>query len=678
MSCTVGYSPCSGFSDGAGSFLHWVGMDVGDGEGQLCGCCCEIGCESCTEESAGTGQAWVDGQRWLRPAAVRDGRDARGLLHDLKTNEPHRVPVQVTYDKAPCFDMDGHECYGDIQSPHEQGLCRCDDLSGCGEGDPRCAGVPAGGVCGGLHPDRFTYKGHTWTGGAEHFRCRETFESAGSARWFDPVRLFGNPLYQAAFVRSDNRSYHCTSNRMSLCGGVSYGSECVEPPPHPGEYYIGEDHQAFSFCTIDYDNVTLAIPPGLGPSSVVVRQLKALAIQRVTALPGLNQLDYRPFLDGPRVGNNSIVDRWGRTWGFGLSPDDWRAQGNVATFNNCKLRQSGCPVRVELFVRFAAVEMSLVAHRTINRGGPPNRSLIEPRLWPSVRIRLYAELGIHAELIGPCVRSRHGESVALEVVNDPAYVQPPVVSPIGADSIVFLDDAGTEFIPPVVADWWGYHGEFGAIPWEPVEYNENENTTAKCCQLGYYLHGTEVRGWPTASDSQPEAPASLYLGKVTLGFRTSNWCTNCAMSGAHPNPPECDGGGGHPYIPPVGVHPRGIDLRPIGGPLGPGLAPESIPPVGPIGGPVMRPSEPSPLPPVGPIGGPVQRPIHTEPVPPATAAPFPPSVVPIGAAPYPDPPISRPSAPPPPKPPRPRPIPPVRPGRRFPVGEFNDPPRFII
>lgn len=657
MSCTVDQSPCSGFSDGAGSFLHWVGLDTGDDSGQLCGCCCEMGCESCTEESAGTGQAWLDGRRWLRPSILHDGRDATGRLHDLRTGEPHRVPVQVTYDKAPCFDMDGHECYGDPQGEHEPGLCRCDDLSGCGLDSPRCEGAPSGGPCGGLHPDRFTYKGHSWTGGAQHFTCRETFESAGSARWLDPVRLFGGPLFQAAFVRSDNRSQHCTSNRMSLCGGVSYGSECVEPPPFAGEYYIGEDHQAFNFCWIDFLGLGLSNPAGVGPSSRVARRIKHDALQRLQQLPGLNQLDYRPFVGGPNAGNNAIIDRWGRTWGLGLPPEDWRVQGHVATFPNCRLRQSGCPVVVTVFIRWASIEMSLVAHRTINRD--EDRNLIEPRLWPSARVRVYLELGIHAETLGPCVRTRHGEQVALEVVNDPAYVNPPVVTPIGSDSIVYLDADGTEFIPPLVADWWGYHGEFGAVPWEPVEYDENMNTTTKCCQLGYHLDGIQIRGWPTASASNPANPATLYLGSVKLGFRTSQWCTQCATSGGHPNPPECDEGGGNPYIPPVGVQPRGIDLRPIGGPPGPGLAPEPIPPFGPIGGPTLPPESP-------------------EPVPPATPVPYPPLVVPIGAEPYPDPPLVRPTAPPPTKPPRPRPIPPVRPGRRFPVGEFTDPPRFII
>ncbi len=649
--CHSDIQTCDGFDDGTGGFWKWTGLRETDNTGQLCGCCCDVGCESCIEvaDVVGGMRASRDGKRWMRPARFVEGRDALGLVHDLRSNAPHRVQPVMAWDKAACHDEQGLECYG----TGPDGLCQCDDhVFACTPGEDNCPGG-GGSLCSGLFSDVYTYMGSHWNAGSTHVRCRETREKEDILIRGESPRLF-----QAIFVNDDwHEPLHkaaCTTNRMVLCYGVRRGEAglCTEGPPNPGEHFVGEDRQIFNWCNIAWDGIGLDFPVGTQAEAIALT-VRNQALTVAAGLPALGQLDFIPSIIGENTSANAFLDHWRRDWGHGLTMDQRLSLARVATLGGCRLRRYGLPVMVEVFIKTARVEMSLVPQMTQEYPATPQTAA----MWPSTRIAVHIELGYKATITSEettVPRVWAGDSITLSIFNDESGDTLPQVLPLGADEIEFVN-GGHVFPMPRVVDWWGYHGAFGVQEWEPIYYSESGNNTGRCCQLAYHLDGLEVRGWPT-KDGQ-----TAFTGKFKLGFTNDLWASNCCAF--FPNDPLCDGGGGGgKYIPPVGEQPGQRVALPIpDGPQTPIVAIPFPPSIEVPGGPIVNPPDlsPSPFPPSAPIGDP-------------------PSLVPIppnGFTPIPDGPIIRP--PDKVRPPRPQPAPPNPPRGRGELNE-NDPPIFLV
>lgn len=564
MPCEIDTQTCSGFQTGQGSWQGWVGIHPSDNTGQLCGCCCGIGCKNCGENALNVMHARTDGSRWLRgsrtifdthPVVEGDGRDATGKLHNLRIGEAKRVPANVAYDKASCFYQDGLECFDE-----PNGLCECDTTPGaCAPGFPDCPGV--GQPCSGRRADAFTYTGFDWLPEGEAFQCKDTTQHGPK-----PILTGTKELFQGIFIRDDFhqlfKTSGCTANRMVLCGGVNLhlSQHCawippIADPPPIDSHHISPHHQMYNFCTIDYQGLGLDTWGNPSPAEAIARSIKRAALNKVQDIAALSQLDYYPFTFGDSPSGNRYLDSWRRSFGVGVPAEQIIPQTTIAVFENCRLRHSGFPVRAEIFIREAHVAMSLVPYMTFDGVN----LLTGFKMYPSARVRIFLVLGIRATILEeePIVGD-----IELSIEHPDDYLSPPRVLPLGIDRIVY-SDGNVDFIPPTVADWWGYHGEFGVQPWQPIDVSdEPQLDVAKCCYLAAKLDGLEVGPWPTNVDAG--GASSFYEGRVKLGFLTSNWGASCGgiPAGIMPD-----------YESPIGQQPSPIDHPRIG------RKPRTLPPI---------------------------------------------------------------------------------------------------
>lgn len=577
MPCFIDTPTCDEFSDGTGSWQGWVGLTTDENDpGQSCGCCCGIGCGNCDEGNLPGARALKTGKRWMRgsqdlvdagiEAVTYDGRGSRGQIIAVKENMPaRRILPGLVVDKAPCFIEGGFECY---DAPN--GLCDCaGEQFACGPGDEDCVypGVP----CSGKRADSFTYKGFDWLSGNGDQICRETTEKQEKILF-----LFSKRMFSPVFVRDTFNGapfQQCGVNRMILCAGVNLFANVDQcgyenefgTGPDIDAHYIAPHHQMWNFCTIEYQGLGLTDWGDPSPKDGAVRELKQAALDRIQQIPELSQLDYYPLasqLNGSPSANEHLDD-WHRSYGFGVPAEPLIPITTVAVLENCRLRRSGARVRVEYFIREAYCSMSLVPYITSDTG-------LEKKLWPHARFRIYLIMGMRATFPdgAPVVGTNPAITLGIEHPDD--HLSPPRIVP-NIDEIVYVtevDGEEVEFIPPREVDWWGYHGEYGLVPFNGVQMVEtSQDSLGACCRAATWLHGLEVHRWPTHADGGEVD--SIYTGHVKLGFVTSNWCGRCGT--AHP---ECNGGGGGAgtqvggarFIPPLGIQPSPITPGPIGRP----------------------------------------------------------------------------------------------------------------
>ena len=595
-SCTIDGGKCEGFEDGHGSWYHWVGLRTSDNFGQGTCCGCDLGYRNCLQDSnhVGSYRAREEGDRWIKPSLVLESRDARGMHHDLRSREPHPILGVVNYDVAPCHTGFGGECFG-------VNLCGCDqNVMPCGFDSPNCTGI--GEPCLGLYADTFGYVGSQWLPGSR-ISCRETTQYETRL-----IRMEPESLMQAALMRLDIRSLSrptsCTSNRMALCIGTNVDNPCSYSNPPDSGFYMGQHVNIYSFANIAYNNIGLRERTGLSPAALIALNIKRMALAKAMSFPSLSQIDSFAAAVGPSVAGNGFLAYWSRDWGVGIPLDQRVALGTFATYPNCRLSGSGCPVVVDLYVTSARIEMSLVPHMTYNTDLPLTE---REKMFVFARFRLSVRIGAVARIVGECSvqRAWRGDTgpTVLAIANDEMGEVLPVVMPVGEDAILFIDGSGTLFVPPSHADWLGYRGHFGVDGISAVTYVENENNLLRCCELAKELHGTEVRGWPYDIGSS----VTDYDGHITIGLTdTGNFCGSCGNN--FPDICGGGGGGGGGKIPPVGIQPSERIAVPFPDePQTPDLA-QPVPPADLIpGGPTIGPPDLLPSPPSAPVPNPPER-----------------------------------------------------------------------
>jgi len=253
-----------------------------------------------------------------------------------------------------------------------------------------------------------------------------------------------------------------------------------------------------------------------------------------------DQVESVHFRNPPAFGNADL-GFWDRTWdGPALIASGAIGTPSlfpvVSTLPNCRLRNSGCKVSVELFIVRARMTLHIIAHNVGNTNPENLCSHAYHELWPSVRVELRIELGARASFVDAAdsvlrrAWSDEGD-VDLALINPEDGDGFPTVSP-AVDTISYVHpDDGTSFVPPRVVVWNGCLSEFSVPKWRNV-WNQEFPCVAAAGppwlravtpnQLGICvarsLNGIRIPGWPSQVASSPEDPHQVFAGSVDLGF----------------------------------------------------------------------------------------------------------------------------------------------------------------
>jgi hypothetical protein len=493
----------------------------------------------------------LHGKRWLLPDLNGQARDAHGLIHDMRTGEPHRVPLEIDLLRSPCWKNDGTECHvaTDICECHpgQRGVFNLDTQS-CEHGE--ATGAP---LLGELH-DCNAYTGYKISAsGFGWMHCRRVDEHYNVR-----TALTAGRLHQGMFHRI-GRSHLCSATAMAECVGKVPQSPCEMgyfwvQEPAPEYYHAHQCRQVFNFCLVDENTAHIRDNP-LFPArdrAVIAAKNSVLDVIRNPDIVFPDGRDFRQldYFGGISPSPNNQLDYWARGAGVaeGTLCDD-PAIPVATTFPNSYLKNSRCPVHAELIVIVAQIEMSLVPYKVDwTAEPPPPAGDAERKVWPYARVRISAQCGVRATLPnGECTMVRPwipvgepGHTVSLGIVNpEPGEglgcVALPTVTP-NVDQIIYVDVEGRKLNPPLHVEWMGYLGAFSDPPTSEIWENADscwtgESMTAYCLRLADALSGLTVPGWPFFSDSMPNDPNQVYGGHLRLDFRNSIYW-GCCEGGA--------------------------------------------------------------------------------------------------------------------------------------------------
>ncbi|MEK6675996.1 MAG: hypothetical protein AABZ47_10125 [Planctomycetota bacterium] len=532
--------------------------------GQLNLNACDKGCWPCKDDTGDLigYKSQIDGSRWMQPHPTLPSRDARGKYHDLKSNEPHRVPPVMFYRRGVCYNARapqsgaGKECFN-------TDVCCChpgasDVLSMATQRCP--GGESTGQLLIGNSPDCVHYTGYLWPGTSDFMWCRTVFDH------HEPiVELAGGGLFQSRFARTET----CVDNLLIPCAASVPSSQCEnslrnEIPPiySPGTYhYDQQGFQRWNFVNLDNRQYKMAGGNDLSrlPAERAELHIKNEALRYIGArqragtfprpsgsLMDFRQLDFEGYSPASSLTNNSKLDLWSRSWesnaGNPGSPVACENLPVIFRLPSCTLRQLGCPVSVDIVLKRVRVSMSLVLQRICPDPTGRQSPSTNVQMFPSARFLVEAECGIRATLAGPCTVNRTWldppDTLSVAIQNDPFCEGFPGVVP-NVDTIVYRHPgfsdgdnqvpAGTVFTPPIRVQWRGYLGRFStpaaqdlypftSAPFGRPKCNDQNGINVQC-QLGRQLcSNIVIPGWPYSSDTAPSTPNNVYGGSVGMHF----------------------------------------------------------------------------------------------------------------------------------------------------------------
>lgn len=550
-------------------------------DGRYCG----FGCERCSDRDEGLDQyEFLDGARWLMPSQVSGQRpwDARGMIHDLRSNQYHPIPGRIVYERGTCWQNDGLECFG-------ADACAC---FGANTIDPivengECS--PVGSPLPGLLPDEFFRTGYHWPPnsvegsgqGNEIWHCRKFGETrlpaaAGgghvrSTVIVDPTHSGGmdgvterlmDPALLSSNVCQSDRLAHCTGRFApgSPCYLNSAHGVCTEhnTPEHCGDQYHDSAGRngLFDHLKIDRDNTAHIVGSDDGYSQLAgptaAWKNAILDIVKTVEFPlepeeggaertiSFGALDHQ---EGLRIyPSNSAIGWFQREW-FGTAVTAVKVPNGSGTG---RLRQAGCLFDYSTFITRVKIVCRLILqqHRHVN----PDDT--RKYIYPLARLHIIALTSIRiGNLHRPTERgvdvgcgfvsSRDGEPVDLDVRNewmgegfsnvlyglarqqppvDPGLFEPEIGVADYGESFMFFNSDGQQFIPSPFVEWRGFLGGHS----KPTSEDQREGigTGLSCTRIAELR--LAVPGWPTHVDTPGGAdgddPAGVYGGHVVVEF----------------------------------------------------------------------------------------------------------------------------------------------------------------
>lgn len=450
----------------------------------------------------------LGGRRSLRATKGVESRDVFGQQINVESDRPVRVHQRARWEGATCWDNTGAEYYGT-------------DVDDCCP--PRCFNV---GTPRAFPAARFStcevFLGAEWPPAERCLRVQD-----------DPPHIYSlagaGGLHEApGLVRLDGP---CTDNHLVPCIGARSGSGCSGEAPS-GRYYVQNaatprpSQRIWEELRISGDAHFVA-PNDSPQSQAHYEALNGVMSWLISGntVGGIrfDRVD-RPLT--PTGAANGPITTWTRSIDLaaaGAPCDEWPV---VATWTGCRLRDRGTAVTVHHVVRsvFWAMWLDLHVIREFVRLEGDTQDRLNLRIKPIIRLNLYAEMGLRAELAEPVD--------GIEIDNGDC--RSPRVS---GDALVYVDNSDRTFDlqPPRIVQWKGLVGAHQRGVW-PSVYNSltddyrdacgfgDEST---CCAIARALDGTTI----------PAHPDSIYGGSMTLGIAWEAGCRSIEDC-------ESDGSGG--------------------------------------------------------------------------------------------------------------------------------------
>lgn len=374
---------------------------------------CGYGCRMCDDLKLDMMVDYLDGKRWLRAEQRGQQRywDARGLIHDLRSNEYHPIPGSIMYERGSCWENEGRECFQEdacvcfgANVPEYPGFKSAagtdpDDALNCSEAHE------AGDPIGGLFPDPVFRTGYRWPPGTmagmvgsnrqgmEQLYCRKFQDTrfpfdAGGGHDFTRVLVsptksgglsgFTEPMFDPILLSSNacntDRMVGCTARMatQSPCVGHSAWDELLatNPDASPALSFYNQDQPSrarFNYLSINGDN-TVHIrgaedTEGLaGPTAkwknTVLEMIRTGAFQFNDPDFGIrtlnfDRLDHQHSL---QQGGNLFVGVYRREWDAeGVFPVDVPNGSGTG-----RLRMSGCLFDYKTVLTHVKIECRLI------------------------------------------------------------------------------------------------------------------------------------------------------------------------------------------------------------------------------------------------------------------------------------------------------------------------------
>lgn len=502
-------------------------------EGRWCG----LGCSgsagdvaACDDSRLGVYADATDGRRFLRPNMARPpNRDARGLHHDVVSQDYHPVPAVTNWQRGTCWWNDGRECFVDTDVcacwargdfvPNETGMCW-----------PGAHAV--GEALSHILPDTMVRIGHEW---APDFAPGNTNEITGQAfycRKFADTRLGSERTSLVTLAAPSFGRVHELAEGMLAPAGLSFSScvgnilvRCsatIERPPGdhpcltsiwytrgPGWYNEHGSRDRFAELCLDFsDPPRVELCPEATPQATALANLKNSVLDTIAteSFDGrrFDRIDHELNLRG-----NVAMGRYERTW----SDPAGVLVPNV--FGPCRLAKAGCPVEATLHLTFVGV--FAFVHLFYLRTGMGASSL----RWvePYIKLLIVAGLETRVALPDECaLETWDGRSIplALNGLN---------VQPEGLDWIEFMDREGRSMQqPPLVVEWRGsIDGHSRPRSMDFRRRLDLQTEPVLCDAVADLIQHVPVTGLPSAADSQPDSPNTLYGGQVKVSYRTQGF-----------------------------------------------------------------------------------------------------------------------------------------------------------
>lgn len=514
----------------------WIGI-VSEGqsedgeirEGRWCGWGCagsagdDANCDDTLLTHMGNS---LDGRRWLAPvedSLVSSGRDARGIYHDLRSNEYRAMPPAATHwYRGTCWYNDGRECFG-------PDVCACwakgDRVVPPGEAHCQPDEIPIGQPLHCILPDSVYRSGYSWPpsayvpGGSNSllmgsYYCRRFTDSRAGDDHRSRVTLgtsyVGDTrgVIEGILPPIGANMTQCHPNILIYCA-----ANCEHPPVDcetsiwyirgsDGYYNLDQSRQRFNELWLHYDDPRI----GIDEDATELQQASADIKNRVLEAITMRNFDDIRF---DRLDHQQLI--YGNA-GLGYYERRWEGRYELTdAYGACRLAQSGCPVECRLFI----TRIVVLAHVVLEHLRPTMLDAETRQYEPHVRFLIFAELETEARLNGSCSLTRwDGQVIPLSL--DGLIVQPP-----GTDWIVFRDSRNRMLKPPPSVEWRGFLGGHSRpySSWYYRGYCDPAGVTDVCEQVVEMFQDVPIYGWPVRVDQDQDHPWGIYRGSVTIGLR---------------------------------------------------------------------------------------------------------------------------------------------------------------
>ena len=524
---------------------------------------CNLGCFMCDDTPTAMIKYGVSNvgfrflmkyQRYTMEQAYRQHRDAHGMVHDLKSNEPRRIQAPCSYMLAPVWsNSDGDEC---VTNACEHTITLAPTNVFVGETNHCAHGESAGERMMDHYPDAFRYGGYRAPNYSDdmagnlymgNLYCRQ----AGERTVPTAIKADKEYLYQTIFLRSGIDGSNCVSN--ALVGAKSKvlrdPGQCdasiawdVDEWGEPKKIYYNDNaiRQRFSFVHIK-SNTARFIENSEHDRGIVT--LKNAVLSHIANEP-FPVDGTPPSMNFQQLGELSPGDITGyqTVWNYHPFTIPCDSLPVVQGLNfAARLRGSKETIPVELVFTEARIESSVVLHKVNHRDAVDPISFAEyeePRIYPHTRVKITGKLAVR--LVEPvesvlsqpwlpvdhpdreipftvsqsgCYEDEDDEQQRLPVVQPETEEIEYVVTVNGAECVVDVPDK---------VEWWGCLNSFSNPSVDDQMFLMYEGSQyTQITAWGGLADGFDhirIPGWTTHSDSFPDNPSKIYAGELELSF----------------------------------------------------------------------------------------------------------------------------------------------------------------